>query len=175
MKNNRVIQAVNISDPKISGFTLIELLVVIAIIGILAGIVIVSFGGATRSARDARRKAEISQIGRFFLTTCYLPDAGGGTYDIAELAGELKNKYPQYASQMSSLPRDPKIGTPEQSYYKYIVSEDGKKCALFANFERDNEKTTLSISEPVPGGGTGVFESPSPGWNGSGKYFQISN
>ena len=157
------------------GFTLTELLIVVSVIGILAGIILVSFGGATESARDARRKAKLSGIGRMFLTTCYLPNDGAGEYDIAELAGELKTKYPQYAGQMSSLPRDPKIGTPEQSYYKYIVSEDGKKCALYANFEREDEKTTLTISEPAPGGGTGVFESPSPGWNGSGKYFQISN
>ncbi len=45
-------------------FTLIELLVVIAIIGILAGIIIVSMGGAQGSANDARRKADLNQLAK---------------------------------------------------------------------------------------------------------------
>jgi len=44
------------------GFTLIELLVVIAIIGILAGIIVVSMGGAQKSANDAKIQATMDQM-----------------------------------------------------------------------------------------------------------------
>ena len=62
---------------KNKGFTLIELLVVIAIIGVLASIVLASLNSARTKARDARRLADLNQIGialEFYL------DSGGVKY-----------------------------------------------------------------------------------------------
>jgi len=58
------------------GFTLIELLVVIAIIGILASIVLVSFPGATKRAKDSRVMSAIAQA-RTEMTSF---NANNGTY-----------------------------------------------------------------------------------------------
>ncbi len=49
---------------KIKGFTLIELMIVIAIISLLAMIITYSIVGAQQKARDTKRIAELSDIGK---------------------------------------------------------------------------------------------------------------
>lgn len=61
------------------GFTLIELLVVIAIIGLLSSVVLTSLNSARGRARDANRKAAISQI----VTALTLYYDSNGRYPIS--------------------------------------------------------------------------------------------
>ncbi|MDD5109732.1 MAG: type II secretion system protein [Patescibacteria group bacterium] len=161
---------------KRDGFTLMEVLVVVAIIGIISTLALVSLMAVRVRARDVKRKAEVNQIGRLITASCYVPDAGGGDYDIADLLSEMRTKYPQFASSMAYAPRDPRTGTATQSFYRYVVTGDGKRCALYANLENGGEPVTITnITAPTAGGGTGVLAATTDGWNGSPKYFQISN
>lgn len=160
--------------PHFSGFTLIETLIVIAIIGILATVIIIALVGARDKAKDAKRKSEISQIGKLLVGLgCYLPDDGPGEYDLVLLSQELRAKYPEYSKFVSTIPKDPKTGTETESKYIYIVNAD-KKCAVYANLENPDEPVTLTITTPTPGGGTGVLEAEEPGWNNTPLYFQYS-
>lgn len=155
-------------------FTLIETLIVIAIIGILATVMIISLVAVRDKAKDAKRKSEISQIGKLLVGLgCYLPDDGPGEYDLVPLSEELRAKYPEYSKFVSTIPKDPKTGTETESKYIYIVNAD-KKCAVYANLEDSDEPVTLTITTPTPGGGTGVLETEEPGWNGTPLYFQYS-
>lgn len=155
-------------------FTLIELLVVIAIIGILAALAFVYFVGATGKARDAKRMNDLSQIGNFLSFGCLTPGAGAGEYDLNQLIAEYSAQYPQYANLIPKNIRDPKTGTDTAANYKYIVTA-GNKCVLYANLENVEAGVTMpNLNAPTPGGGKGIFQN-GEGWNGSNKYFQVSN
>jgi prepilin-type N-terminal cleavage/methylation domain-containing protein len=163
---------------KRNGFSLIELLIVIAILAILSTFVFVIVFPALAKARDTRRIFEISNIGRYIVSSCPLPADGPGTYDLAALVTELRPKYPKYAEALTTLPKDPSRGTEEETFYRYIVSDASgtRKCAFFANLENAAEAVTNNtITEPTAGGGTGVFAAIEPGWNGTDRYYQFSN
>lgn len=159
------------------GFTLIEILVVTAIIGVIATLSMVALAGASRQARDVKRKTAVNQVGRFLSSgTCYVPDGGFGDYDVGALLPEVAAKFPQYAQYLTSIPKDPKGGTDAVTKYRYVVTEDASACAVYANLENDNEPVTITgVSAPTPGRGTGVLEAATAGPNGTAKYFQASN
>lgn len=112
------------------GFTLIELLVVITIIGILAGLLLVSFQGTRKSARDGKRKADLEQI-RNALEMCR-SDKGSYPVGTNPQSGGLIN----CTNYLPSVPKDPLDPT-----YLYPYSSDGITYTLCAYLETGGTAT----------------------------------
>lgn len=107
--------------PKLSykykrGFTLIELLIVMAVLGVLAGMVIITFPAGTRRARDVQRKSDLAQyrtaIERFANeNNSFYPEFAGGR-DPSEVlpnpANDLCNDALDYT--IEECPSDPRDG-----------------------------------------------------------------
>ncbi|MDD4409657.1 MAG: prepilin-type N-terminal cleavage/methylation domain-containing protein [Candidatus Pacebacteria bacterium] len=128
-------------------FTLIELLVVIAIIGILAGFIIVSMGGAQGAASDARRKADINQLSKAIMIyktnhpdTPLLIDADGCNIGSDCSSDEIFGS--------ASVLRDP-----NGSYYSY-ESADGVDFTITSRLSNANnysfDSSTGLYSEDTP-------------------------
>jgi prepilin-type N-terminal cleavage/methylation domain-containing protein len=94
------------------GFTLLELLVVISIIGILAGLLFVSFTTVQRRTRDAQRKSDLRQ----YQTSL---EAYGNLHDGYYVWDGNVNASTTLCSQLalSTCPDDPKAANGFHYYY----------------------------------------------------------
>ncbi|BFT94907.1 hypothetical protein MNSC_09150 [Minisyncoccus archaeophilus] len=137
-------------------FTLIELLVIIAIIGILAGFIIVSMSGASSSANDSRRKADINQLSKaIMIHKTNHPDALLPTSSGCNIGTDCPNEVMEALGSASVL-RDPD----STRYYSY--SSDGQDYVISSllstedNYFFDSSTGTYSTSSsnpPIPGNG----------------------
>lgn len=53
---------ISLKNAKSKGFTIVELLIVIVVIGILAGLVVVTYTGIQQKARDTERKTDVNAL-----------------------------------------------------------------------------------------------------------------
>lgn len=111
------------------GFTLIELLVVIAIIGILAGIVMVSLGGARASARNAKRQADIRQISTA-MELCYDSPTCGVGNDAYIASATMPTAIGTF---MPQVPDDPQAGAD----YSWVCNLAGAAPCPVATNDQD--------------------------------------
>lgn len=137
---------------KQSGFTIVELLIVIVVIGILAALVVTTFSGIQRKARNTERETDIKaihgQLEAYFASNNSYPalaELNDGTWrgtNMKSLDAEAL-KDPKGTSQAVAA-------SPSATQYGYAVTNDaGAACTTAAN---DCTKYTLTAN--LEGGGT---------------------
>ena len=105
------------------GFTIIELIVVIAIVAVLATIIITSVNQFQAKARDAKRKADISQIVKglgmyYILHGSYPANSYGGACGTALNGADLISQGLKNDDIMSKIPSAPSnSGACGDAYY----------------------------------------------------------
>ncbi len=124
-------------NRKQSAFTLIELLVVIAIIGTLASISIVSLNSARMRTRDAKRVADVRNIG--VALEMYFGDMGRYPYtsEWASWTNIMSTSTLSGSIVTTTYMRIPEVPTPKdgnctiaQNLYSYTGNADGSSYAL---------------------------------------------
>ncbi len=104
------------------GFTLIEILVAATIVALLAAIGVVSYVSANRSARDAKRLADVEQIRaalEMYRADCgfYPPSLTFNSSLTSNCSGVGST-----VTYMSRVPQDPQSPTQNYSYFRHLTN-----------------------------------------------------
>lgn len=122
------------------GFTLIELLTVISIIGVLTGLLTVSFLGVRVRGRDAQRKSDIKQI----QSALELYRADNDTYPTTSPITSCGAAFSSGAtSYMTKVPCDPQSGG---AYYYFFSNSTSYVIASCLENTSDKDVETTAPS-----------------------------
>lgn len=136
---------------KIKGFTLIELLVVVSVIVVLSMIGLAVFSDSQKSARDAKRKQDITAI-----SSALEARYNNGTYPALSSDWFVGNE-----------PQDPK-NTGEYRYYGSILGVSYMYCAKMETFSGGNYACPNWIATSPACTGVGVQKTT------NGPYFCLT-
>ncbi len=139
---------------KQGGFTIIELLIVIIVIGILATLVITTFSGIQRNARNRAREADInalhSQLEYYYGQNSKYPtlaDMNDAAWRAANLKGLDSGALSDPQGNVETL-----VGAPAAGSYSYVVTPTGCNNA-------GTDCTGYTLTATYEGGGTFVKNS----------------
>lgn len=137
---------------KQGGFTIIELLIVIIVIGILATLVITTFSGIQRNARNRTREADInamhSQLEYYYGQNDVYPTLANMN-DAAFRSASLKGLESGALSDPSNPTVETLVASPVAGSYSYAVTADDDTAC--DNSTKDCTKYTLTAT--YEGGG----------------------
>ncbi len=150
----------------VRAFTLIELLVAIAIIGLLASIILVSLQGATASARDGKRDAEVGESNSVLRKTLEVYHSAHGNYPWNEATededgcclegnNDVKASLTEYLSDELKDPLydSDEPDTLDKQCYRYKTINNGEEYKVRVNYETGGYKEVASWG----GGGIGYW------------------
>lgn len=137
---------------KQSGFTIVELLIVIVVIGILAALVITTFAGIQRKARNTERQTDIKaihgQLEAYFAQNNSYPD--GGTTGLGSVSWATTNLKGLDAQALkdpkATSGQDTPAATASATQYGYAVTPAG--CTTAAG-----DCTGYTLTAKQEGGG----------------------
>lgn len=148
-----------IGFSKNKGFTLIELLVVIAIIGILSTLAIVALGSARQKARDAKRIADLKQVGNAL--ELYYTD--NNAYPTLITTGQpIAFGSTTYMAQVPSNPAPRNDGTCSNSDYTYTVDSSYRNYSFSACLGASSSSSTSTNSGVIAMSSSGLFTCGNP-------------
>lgn len=120
----------NRKNNKRKGFTIVELVIVIAVIGILAGVMIPTFGGIIEKANESNRDshANIYFKDSFLTAWDFSTGAKANGWLLIESAGDAKDYYYEIEDSQLKVEGNQSKTSPAVNEIVYTI-EDGKVVA----------------------------------------------
>ena len=142
-----------------SAFTLVELLVVIAIIGIISTLAVVSLTNARKSARDAKRIADIKQIQTAL--ELYYQDNGQYPSTITDSIATSGNIYMQ-SFPTAPTPADGDCTDTNNAYTYTVLGTENSSYSLTFCLGSQTNDLSAGVKEAIPGGTIDFISPPTP-------------